>query len=496
MTDDDWILRPLTQVLDGPPKKAPDRLLASVLAAVGTTPQRRRWTFPRLGDRDLRPSTFRLAGAGLLVAVVAVVALIQLAPRSAISTLGATSSPSGGSASAAPSASPSASPTTSPSPSPAPSGSGPVSGVPGAAIALEDLGSDGQLDSGVAYTSRLFQPRISFRLMTRDGYRQPFGAPTDVCSPRNTGEAMETSASRIVLSHPHSCTAKLSIIRPWAVDCGTPDAHPDATTLAEALLADPGLGATDFGDPQGVGALLPGTFQDGVGGRVLKVDPLGRGGSVAPRGCHLLSEPGSAVAPIDLPGDIDGPLVLVDVDGQLVVLHETGDGAGHLFTHIYDIAFGSQAESASPTAAVVSYLPDGTEVIVPSDLRMTLKPADIERKALDFIREDEKTLGRALAPARILRIVALPPGSMYPATYRDGSNPGGGGFGSTDGPGWAVVAEGTFLGIDPTTGTIDSKGTYGYFGLDDTADGGYSRILIPCWVATTSDPVQLEGDCP
>jgi hypothetical protein len=495
MTDDDWVLRLLTEVLDGPPKKAPDRLLASVLAGVGSAPQRRRWAIPKLGDRDPRPSTFRVAGAGLLVAVVAIVALIQLAPRSAISTLGATASPSGGSPSPATSAT--ASPSPSPSPSATPSGSGPASVFPGGAIALEDLGRDGRLSSGVTYTSRLFEPRVSFRLMTRDGYRQPFGAETDVCSPVNTGNPADTSSNVIVLRHPKMCAATLSIVQPWAVDCGTPDAHPDATTLAAALLADPGLGASDLGGPGSVGALLPGTLLGDVHGRVLKLSRVGGGGAVAPpRGCRLLSAPGNVAAPIDIPGDIDGPLVLLDVDGKLVVMLGTGVGAAHLFTHTYDIAFGSQAGSASTTRAAVSYLPDGVEVVVPSDLRMSLKPAVIERMALDHIRDNEKTLGRALAPARILRIVALPAGATYPATRRDGTNPDRGGLGPSDGPGWAVVAEGTFVGIDHQAGKIVSHGTYGYFGFGDIEDGGYSRIFIPCWVATTPNPADLEGSCP
>jgi N-acetylneuraminic acid mutarotase len=82
MTDDGRFFDLLTDVLDAPPSIAPDRLLRSVLRDVQATPQRgrgrsiERW-------RDLLPSAgrSRLAPVGLVLGVVAVVALFQLVPR-------------------------------------------------------------------------------------------------------------------------------------------------------------------------------------------------------------------------------------------------------------------------------------------------------------------------------------------------------------------------------------------------------------------------------
>ena len=64
------------------------------------------------------------------------------------------------------------------------------------------------------------------------------------------------------------------------------------------------------------------------------------------------------------------------------------------------------------------------------------------------IAASERTLGRALAPPRIIRIQLLRAGELYAMRRLDGSNPDGGGMAPSDGPGWMVEAVGTFLGTD------------------------------------------------
>jgi WD40 repeat protein len=81
MTDDSRLLSLLADVLDAAPSTAPDRLLGSVLDHVQALPQRgRRPSAPhwRLPLPDARRSA--LASAGLVLGVVAVVALVQLVP--------------------------------------------------------------------------------------------------------------------------------------------------------------------------------------------------------------------------------------------------------------------------------------------------------------------------------------------------------------------------------------------------------------------------------
>lgn len=145
---------------------------------------------------------------------------------------------------------------------------------------------------------------------------------------------------------------------------------------------------------------------------------------------------------------------------------------------------------------MTSHLSDGAEVEIPSGFTMHFTPAQVERMALDRIALDEQRLGRVLLPARVLRVVAIPAGTTYWATRRDGTNPDRRGLGSGAAPRWVVVAEGTFVGVDPHTDTIAGHGTLGYFGFDDMDNGGETRIIIPCWSASPDPGVELEGSCP
>jgi hypothetical protein len=219
------------------------------------------------------------------------------------------------------------------------------------AIALEDLGA---LSSGVTYTSNVFEPHITFRLATRDNLLDTVGTNPDWCSPTNMagtplgarGEPLMTSEGTIVLRHPKSCQDELRIIHPYAVDCGTPDAHPDATTLAAALLARPGMtAARDLGTLQTPGAVPPRLFLRVGRGRVIEIGPSDGADLADPDHCRLLPEPGSSDPAIQLCRGTSALLVLVDVLGELVVLWDAsslqrgGFSRKHLLEHIYDIAF-------------------------------------------------------------------------------------------------------------------------------------------------------------
>jgi hypothetical protein len=223
-------------------------------------------------------------------------------------------------------------------------------------LALEDLGSQGVLSSGVPYTSSLFEPRITFHLATRvDNLLDTVGPDPDWCPPAALGLPLPTSPRAIVLSHPRSCQDQLMILSPYAVDCGTADAHPDAATFAAALLANPGMTtAHDLGSLQTPGAVPARLFLNAYQGRVIRIDPSPdkAGSAVDPDHCRLLPAPDSADPTVVIRGDTPSMLVLVDVRGQLVVLLDTSslqrfNGAKvddpvtrqHLLNHIYDIAF-------------------------------------------------------------------------------------------------------------------------------------------------------------
>jgi hypothetical protein len=109
------------------------------------------------------------------------------------------------------------------------------------------------------------------------------------------------------------------------------------------------------------------------------------------------------------------------------------------------------------------------------------------------IAANERTLGRALAPARILRVRRLAAGETYWMDHLDGTNPNRSGFSPVGGGGWAVEAMGTFLGRDPMTGQLDSRGMHGFYLWGDT--GGQSSGFIPCWTRVPAPKEELEGSC-
>jgi hypothetical protein len=283
MTEDRRVLSLLTEVLDGFPSSVPEGLLASVLDGVRITPQRGRWRSVRGWLRFVPdPFTRQPAAASLLVVVVALVALtlLRLVPQAGTSGPG---NPAG---------SPTPSSNDSPSPSPGSSMTR-RSAFDGTEVAIEDTGSTG-LVSGLAYTSSAFKPQVAFRLHAL-GQKQDTGQETDWCSPRESdAPTLHTSPRAMVLAWRYACLSDVRFIRPFAVDCGTPDAHPDAAALTAAILARPGIdNVHDRGTLQTLGAVPPSLFFGTYQGRVLEIirsrdlDPK----ATDPDGCRLLPTP-------------------------------------------------------------------------------------------------------------------------------------------------------------------------------------------------------------
>jgi hypothetical protein len=254
-----------------------------------------------------------------------------------------------------PSSSPLASALETPSPS-----TTPRSAFGGSQVAIEGVGSAG-LVSGVAYTSSAFKPQVAFRLFGL-GQKPNTSQETDWCSPLESDPPTpSTSARAIVLAWKYACLSDLRILRPFAVDCGTRDTHPDAAALAAAILANPGLGHIhDRGTLQTPEAVPTGLFLGTYSGRVLEIirsrnlDPK----AIDPNGCRLLPEPGTGDPTIEIRGDMNATLILVDVGGELVVIRAgsagydgptaaAGEARGYgsvdvldaMLTGIYDIEF-------------------------------------------------------------------------------------------------------------------------------------------------------------
>jgi hypothetical protein len=158
---------------------------------------------------------------------------------------------------------------------------------------------------------------------------------------------------------------------------------------------------------------------------------------------------------------------------------------------------GCQA-TPSPTALVAT-----PEVVVPSGVASTWTAEEVTQKALADIALTERQLGRVLAPARIIRVVPLPPGAEYHVRQLDGSGDMGTGW-SFDNPSWTVEAVGTFasFGMPGEDGPVSSAGTHGYFSYVDSGggnvgDAGGSRGFFPCWFRyPQSADTQLGGFIP
>jgi len=151
----------------------------------------------------------------------------------------------------------------------------------------------------------------------------------------------------------------------------------------------------------------------------------------------------------------------------------------------------STEPSASPDGVGPSAPP---LVVIPPGVVSSQSAQQVAQKMLAEIAANERTLGRVLAPAHIIRIQLLQPGETYLMTHLDGTNPGGSGMSPDGGPGWMVEATGTFFHKDRQTGQIDAQGTHGFHLWDDV--GSESFGFIPCWTVGPAPPAELEGRCP
>lgn len=215
-------------------------------------------------------------------------------------------------------------------PSPSPINSAPAELEPATDPATV-FGEGTAFIADVAYTSNRFEPSVTFRASARTAGE----AEGDVCP------VADISSRTIVLAHPKACIADLRFIRPWAVDCGAAGDHPDADTLAAAILAIPApTSMFDLGDLQTAGAVPAGMFPDRYQGRVIEVlrnSQLFRADLPDRDHCRLLPEPGSNDPVIEIRRDMSAILVLLDVKGELVVIRASV--AGH------DAASGAEAQS-------------------------------------------------------------------------------------------------------------------------------------------------------
>jgi hypothetical protein len=324
MTDDARFLRLLADVLDEPPKRAPDGLLASVVTEVAAWKPGPRW---RPGRSSLiRPGPFRprrSLAPGLIVALVVVMVgaglLASQWPRQ-----GSVNGPA--IASAAPSP---ASPTPSTAPTPAPT---PLSTVepsaiiwpvdPAPPVAME--GS--RFVSGVTYTSDRFEVGISFRLPARGG-KLVQGQPTDWCSPTDDGGWTRTSERMLVLGYLMACLRELRFIDPTSVRCGTADDHPDAATLVRAILSkrDLGAAATDQTSLPN-GGISSTFFAEPLRGSVIRIAPTRPFDATAidPDQCRIFAGPDDPV--VEIRSDTAQVLVLLDIHDRLFVIRASPGG--------------------------------------------------------------------------------------------------------------------------------------------------------------------------
>jgi len=146
------------------------------------------------------------------------------------------------------------------------------------------------------------------------------------------------------------------------------------------------------------------------------------------------------------------------------------------------------------TLLLAGCLEQQAPVIVPPGVTSTRTADQVARMMLDEIAANERTLGRALSPARIVRIQLLRPGERYEMRRLDGQNPDGSAMSPDGGPGWMVEAVGTFIAVDDETGRLQLKGMHGFHRWDDA--GGEGTGFYPCWAAIPVPAASMEGSCP
>jgi len=136
------------------------------------------------------------------------------------------------------------------------------------------------------------------------------------------------------------------------------------------------------------------------------------------------------------------------------------------------------------------------ELIIPLGAPSRQSADEVAKQMLAFIAANERGLGRALTPPRIIRIQLLRPGEVYSMRHLDGTgsllelSPRGAA------PAWVVEAVGTFMDpIGRDGGLATSIGTHGFRMWGDDGRGAYD--WFPCWVRTTNEPHanEMEGQC-
>ena len=150
-------------------------------------------------------------------------------------------------------------------------------------------------------------------------------------------------------------------------------------------------------------------------------------------------------------------------------------------------ACGAPDDTGSPTPT------PGPIVIIPPGVVSSRTADQVARMMLAEIAQNERTLGRALARAQIIRIQLLRPGEMYEFRHFDGTNPEGVSMGPDGGPGWMVEAIGTFIGTDRRTGMVDSLGIHGFHEWDDAGSEGFG--FNPCWSLILRPAASMDGVC-
>jgi len=304
---DERMLRLLGELLAEPPTTAPAQLRAAVVASIERAPQDRRW----LPDLRIDRSRSVVRAVGVLTVVVVLVGVGLILPGIRSDEV------------VSPAPTPTPTPSLGPESSPSIQPSSEAWSTPGPLVALEEAG--GSLRSGVTYTSDLFRPRVRLRF-TAFGAALHANAKTDWCGSGSyyQGDRPKTSDRLLTFPYLMSCRTVLQFIRPWAVECGTPTAHPDAATLASAILANPRLQTQDHGTPADA---VPGWGLSGYSGRSLYVAGThGFDWTVAdPAGCRLLPEPGSGDPDIAIRDDLGTSLLLYDIDGELFIVRLGSD---------------------------------------------------------------------------------------------------------------------------------------------------------------------------
>lgn len=133
----------------------------------------------------------------------------------------------------------------------------------------------------------------------------------------------------------------------------------------------------------------------------------------------------------------------------------------------------------------------GPEVVIPPGVISSQNADQVAARMLAEIAASELKLGRAIVPARIIRIQLLREGERYQIRHLDGTNPGGLAMSPDGGPGWIVEAVGTFVVSDG--GRITAISMHAFHRWDDA--GGEGVALFPCWTDQPERTELMEGTC-